>query len=733
MNDSHKSNAPDPRVPGAESDLDATVVSSDSNTQPSERDFGSIGPYRLIRKLGEGGMGAVWLAQQTSPVQREIAIKVIKSGRFSDFALHRFDLERQALARMNHPAIAKVFDAGSTYEGQPYFVMEYVSGLPITVYCYQKKLSTRERIELLIKVCEGVQHAHQKAILHRDLKPSNILITEVDGKPVPRIIDFGIAKTTETVNNDETLTMVTQAGGLVGTPGYMSPEQVDPGTLDIDTRTDVYSLGVILYELLTGSLPFDPHQWRSKPLHEVLRQLHEEDPQRPSTRVSTGTFPAISSGGTEPVELISKLRGDLDWITLKALERERDRRYGSPSELAADLTRYLRDEPVMARPPSIVYRARKFVRRNRLAVGFTSVLAIIVIGFAISLILERNRARREAETSRRVTDFMINMFNVSDPTEARGNTITAREILDKSSKDIETGLNKDPRLRAQLMDVMGNVYERLGLYSRAHDLLERSAEVRGQVLGPNHPDTLHSMDGLAWLLSREGHLPEAEKLQRQILETRRKSVSSQSPELAMSLDHLASTLGDEGRYGEAEQLDREAFAIATKTLGASHPLTLGIQTNLGGTLMQEERYPEAEAMLRRAVDIERGTLGVEHPTTLVTMSILAATQIKLGNFGEAEKLQEETLEIEVRVLGPDHPETAGSTYNLACLAVRQGDREKALRLLRDAINHGLPAAAAQGMKDDPDLQALHGDPRFDALLAEVQKHAQVNPRVSVAN
>jgi non-specific serine/threonine protein kinase/serine/threonine-protein kinase len=676
-------------------------------------------------------MGAVWLAEQTSPVKREVAIKVIKSGRFSDSALQRFDLERQALAIMNHPAIAKVFDAGSTSEGQPYFVMEYVSGLPITTYCNQKHLPPRERIQLMLKVCEGVQHAHQKAILHRDLKPSNILITEVDAKPVPRIIDFGIAKATQTTGgDDETMTVFTQAGRLLGTPGYMSPEQADPGTLDIDTRTDVYSLGVVLYELLTGSLPFDPKQWRNKPLHEVLRQLHEEEPQRPSTRIGTDSITAITNSGTDAGKLVSQLRGDLDWITLKALERERERRYGSPSELAADLNRYLHDEPVTARPPSVAYRARKFVQRNRLAVAFTAVLAILIIGFAISLIIERNRARREAETSRRVSEFIINMFNVSDPTEARGNTVTAREILDKSSKNIESGLNKDPQLQAQLMDVMGNVYERLGLYSRAHVLLERSAEIRRQVLGPSHPDTLRSMDGLAWLLSREGHLAEAEKLQRQILDARRAALRTESPDLAMSLDHLASTLGDEGYYNEAEKLDREAFAIATRTLGDSHPLTLGMMTNLGGTLMQEERYSEAETMLRRAVELERTALGVEHPTTLSAMEVLGATLIRTEKYAEAEKLLEETREIQVRVLGPDHPDTAGSTYNLACLAMRQGDHEKALALLRNAVDHGLPFAAGLGMKDDPDLQALQGDARFEALIADVQKHAKASPKTN---
>ena len=277
-------------------------------------------------------MGAVWLAEHSEPVKRRGAIKIIKSGMFSTRALQRFDLERQALAIMNHPAIAKVFDAGSTSTGQPYFVMEYVSGMPITTNCNQKHLGPRERIALMIKVCEGVQHAHQKAIMHRDLKPSNILITEIDGKPVPRIIDFGIAKATQESGLDETVEAFTQAGGTVGTLGYMSPEQADPSVKDVDTRTDVYSLGVVLYELLTASLPFDAKQWRTKPMHEVLRQLHEEDSQRPSTRVGTDATDAAEKSGTDTQKLVSQLRGDLDWITLKALERDRERRYKSPAE-----------------------------------------------------------------------------------------------------------------------------------------------------------------------------------------------------------------------------------------------------------------------------------------------------------------------------------------------------------------------------------------------------------------
>ena len=348
-----------PQNPGSNSDLEATLDSAAAPVGFSAPDFGSIGPYRLIRKLGEGGMGQVWLAEQSAPVKRQVALKIIKAGSYDDSALLRFDLERQALAIMDHPAIAKVFDAGSTPQGQPYFVMEYVPGFPITDYCDRKRLPARERLALFIKVCEGVQHAHQKAIMHRDLKPSNILVVEVDGKPMPRIIDFGIAKAISQQSEDETL--MTRAGGMLGTPGYMSPEQADPSVLDVDTRADVYSLGVVLYELLTGVLPFDVKQWKTKPLHEVLRQLHEEDPTSPSTRISGDptSNDAAEKRNTDARQLVSLLRGDLDWITLKALEKDRARRYGTPLELAADLNRYLQNEPVTARPASAAYRAKK--------------------------------------------------------------------------------------------------------------------------------------------------------------------------------------------------------------------------------------------------------------------------------------------------------------------------------------------------------------------------------------
>ena len=312
----------------------------------------------------------MWLAEQAVPVRRQVALKLIRAGIDDQGVLQRFQSERQSLAIMDHPAIAKVFDAGAMPDGQPYFVMEYVQGVSITAYCDEHQLKIRERLELFLKVCDGVLHAHQKAIIHRDLKPANILVVEVDGKPTPRIIDFGLAKAIGSQTGGET--MFTQAGGFVGTPSYMSPEQADPSVRDLDTRTDVYALGVVLYELLTGSLPFDPKKWKEQPLYEVMRQLREQDPPRPSTEVENqkpSSNEAAEKRGTEPKQLASLLQGDLDWITMKALEKDRIRRYGTPSELAADITHYLNNEPVAARPASTGYRLHKYVVRHRVGVG----------------------------------------------------------------------------------------------------------------------------------------------------------------------------------------------------------------------------------------------------------------------------------------------------------------------------------------------------------------------------
>jgi len=667
-------------------DLEPTLDSAAAPVGVSAPDLGSIGSYRLIRKLGEGGMGQVWLAEQSAPVKRQVALKIIKAGRYDDSALLRFDVERQALAIMDHPAIAKVFDAGSTAEGQPYFVMEYVPGLPITNYCDQKHLSVQERLALFIKVCEGVQHAHQKAIMHRDLKPTNILVVEVDGMPMPRIIDFGIAKAISQQAEDETL--LTRAGGMVGTPGYMSPEQADPTVPDVDTRTDVYSLGVVLYELFTGVLPFNADQWKTRPFHEVLRQLHEEDPPSPSTRISkdpTSTT-AAQRRNTDPRELASLLRGDLDWIALKALEKDRARRYGTPSELGADIGRYLRNEPVVARPASTAYRTKKYMQRHKFGVAAATAMALLLIAFAVMQTIQLRRITRERDRADRVTTFMTGMFKVSNPSEARGNDIRAREILDKSAKDIDTGLANDPELQAQMMNVMGTVYQSLGLTSKAEPLLRRALEIRQRILGPRNPDTLQSQQDLAVAVLAGSNYPEAEKLCREAMETRRLVLGPEHHDTVDSMVQLARIFGFESRYAEAEKLNRDALEVARRKWPQDR-LTATALSLLADTLTHEEKYPEAEKAAREALEMDRQALGPDHPSVLRDMFNLGGILTEEQHYADAEEIHKELIESARRVLGPQHPSTLAAMGNRAMILIAQkryADAEKLYREIGEA-------------------------------------------------
>jgi serine/threonine protein kinase/tetratricopeptide (TPR) repeat protein len=688
------------------------------------RDLKSIGPYHLQRKLGEGGMGQVWLAEQTAPIQRQVALKLIKAGMYDDSVLQRFQSERQSLAIMDHPSIAKVFDAGATPDGQPYFVMEYVPGLPITDYCDKKQLKIGERLELFIKACEGVQHAHQKAIIHRDLKPANILVQEVDGEPLPRIIDFGLAKAVAPHIAGETL--LTHVGGFVGTPGYMSPEQADPGAPDVDTRTDVYSLGAVLYVLLTGSLPFDSKQRQKQPLDEVLRQLREDDPPRPSTKIDLKEESSTATAemrGTAPKQLVSLLRGDLDWITMKALEKDRARRYGTPSELAADVRHYLRNEPVVARPASTGYRLRKYIRRHRLGVAAAGVISALLMTFAVAQLMQLRRTTRERDRADRITQFMTGMFKVSDPSETVGNTVTARAILDKASKDIDTGLAKDPELQARMMHVMGKAYENLGLYPRAQSLFERSASLSRGTLGPANPETLSATSDLAWTLFQQGHPAEAEKLQRETLDVQRRVLGPEHRDTLGTMGGLAAILADEGHNDEALRLQRETLAIERRVFGAQDPDTLSAMDNLAATLARGGNFAEAEKLERETLEIQLRVFGPENLGTLSSMINLAAMLAAMGRDAESETLMRQSLDIERRILGPDQPETALTAYNLACIVARKGQRDEALSLLSEAVDHGLAPRIDLRIDQDSDLNSLHGDPRFVALVAHAKQRA----------
>ena len=639
-----------------------------------------IGPYHLLEKIGEGGMGEVWVAEQHKPIHRRVALKLIKAGMDTRQVIARFESERQALALMDHPAIAKVFDAGETDDGRPYFVMEHVQGIPITAYCDQNRLTTADRLALFRHVCEGVQHAHQKAIIHRDLKPSNILVAIQDGAAVPKIIDFGVAKATAQALTERT--MYTEMGMLIGTPEYMSPEQAEMSGQNVDTRTDVYSLGAILYELLVGALPFDPKELRRAGFDEIRRKIREEDPPKPSTRLSTmgeaSTLQAVNRR-TERPALIRQIRGDLDWITMKALEKDRTRRYGSPSDLAADIERYLHHQPVVARPPSTLYKARKFVRRHTFGVAVAGTIAALLVAFSVTTALqarriarERDRANQEAEASRQVSDFLTGLFKVSNPSEARGNSITAREILDKGADKIAKDLEGQPVVQGKLMSTMGTVYESLGLFSAAQALLEKSLDIRTKALGADHPDVLSTLSEMGTVMWRKGDFEKAKAFMEQALAGRERRFGPESVEAAASLHNLGNLNWSWGKYDEARRLLERSLAIREKALGAENADVATTLNSLGAIAYKEGDFKKAGEIWERTLAIREKALGPDHPNLAQTLNNLAIIYTYAGEPKKAVPLLQRVVRIQEKVLGPEHPDLASGLMNLGDAVSRTG-------------------------------------------------------------
>ncbi|MDX1646766.1 MAG: serine/threonine-protein kinase, partial [Longimicrobiales bacterium] len=499
-----------------------------------------IGPYRLLDVLGEGGMGTVYLGEQTDPIRRRVALKVIKLGMDTREIVARFESERQALAVMEHPNIARVFEAGATEDGRPYFVMELVEGSPISTYCDGSRLTTRERVELFIAVCDAVQHAHQKGVIHRDLKPSNVIVTAKDGTPVPKVIDFGIAKAMGRDLTDRT--KVTRAGQLLGTPQYMSPEQAEGSGLDVDTRTDVYSLGAILYELLAGAPPLDLERVPDAALGHAVR---EKDPPTPSTRLTTlgeAAERVARHRRTGLHALKKELAGDLDWIVMKAIEKDRGRRYGTPLALAEDLGRFLRREPVAARPPSRLYRARRFVQRNRAAV-LAAVLVIVSLVAGATLatagMLRARRAEERAEaqarTAEAAVDFLVELFRDASPYESTSGPLSAEDLLDRGRERLTTEVGEEPLLRRRLAAGMGEAYAYLGRLDEAESLFEEEVGLAREHFRDDPVTLARSLQHLANISYLRREFDRAEQLIQEALSRLREAPAGEETHSARAL------------------------------------------------------------------------------------------------------------------------------------------------------------------------------------------------------
>jgi len=655
--------------------------------QIMEKPGGQVGRYKLLSVLGEGGMGIVYLAEQQHPIKRLVALKVIKPGMDSKRILARFEAERQVLALLDHSNIAHVYDAGTTEAGRPYFVMEYVKGLTITENCDRRKLTIEDRLNLFLQVCHAVQHAHQKGIIHRDIKPSNILVSTQDNQAVPKIIDFGIAKALSQPLTEQTL--ATEENQLLGTPEYMRPEQADMAREDIDTRSDIYSLGVLLYVLLTGVLPFASDTLRTGGIDRIRQIIRESDPKTPSTRLMSLGEEAKKVAErrcTEVATLAKCLRKELEWIPLKAMRKERTERYRSASEFSDDIENYIKGAPLIAGPLTAAYRFKKFLRRNKaLVTGIAAVLAVLIAGVAVSTLFAI-RAERQAKISQAVNEFLQeDLIRSVDPHVTLGREVTVRSWLDAASENLEGRFENEPLVEASIRMTLGDTYRNLGDFEVAERHLKRVVQIRRNELGEEHPQTIYATFKLCGALWGAGRAAEVQPLCLKTVERSKRILGKEHRTTLLSMNILALIRKSQADYDEAEQLFRKILETSRKTFGQTDMITLLAVGNLAAALKGAGRYEEAEPLYLEAIEFRRQVLGEDHPYAIDSLRGLGLLRAEQGRYEEAEKLLTESLERRRRVQGHEHVQTIHNMVRLGWVYTEQQRYGEAEELLIEAF------------------------------------------------
>jgi eukaryotic-like serine/threonine-protein kinase len=642
-----------------------------------------IGPYRLIKEIGHGGMGRVFLAVRADgQFEQQVALKVVRGAQSSREILQRFLRERQILARLQHPHIARLLDGGVSADGRPYFAMEHVVGEPITTYCDARALGIAARLDLFANVCDAVQYAHQNLVVHRDLKPSNTLVTS-DGEV--KLLDFGIAKVLH--EDDEGIdATLTRLGSGPMTPEYATPEQVQGEP--VTTATDVYALGALAYELFTGR---GPHRLAKLTAVEVQRAITEQDVERPSSAVAHGDSGGRQSDiararGTDQGHLRRELRGDLDTILLKALQRDPRRRYASAGALVEDLRRYRAGLPIAARRDSLSYRTGKFVRRHAIGVAATAVIVVSLVAGLISTVWQARVASREAAKAREVSRFLASLFEVADPALANASHITARELLDRGASRIETDLAAQPDVQAEMMTLLGRIYRELSLFERAQPLLDKSLALRRATAGRDTVEVAATLSELGQLSLEAGHPDTAERLQREALTLRRRLLPRDHPDVGNAMRELAEVLNFEGKYDEAEALQRDALALHQRAFGAEHAEVANDLEGLQTILRNRGQTEPAIAASRQVLAMRLKLLGTDHLETVTAMNNLANLLREKWALAEAEQLYRQVLAFDLRRLGQVHSNTATVTNNLAGVLRDRGQYDESERLYRSALD-----------------------------------------------